>query len=59
MKKASEIFGDCKIDDLPKSGIDFLINALDINKKSLEVEIARKLDNDFYFTKDKYRSFPS
>jgi hypothetical protein len=57
MKKASEIFGDCKIDDLPKSGIDFLINALDINKNSIEVEIAKKIDNDFYFTKEDMKHF--
>jgi hypothetical protein len=36
MKKASEIFGDCKIDDLPKNGTDYLINDLDINEKSIE-----------------------
>ena len=35
MRKASEIFGDCVIEDLPKNGIDFLINTLDINEKSL------------------------
>ena len=33
MRKASEIFGDCVIEDLPKNGIDFLINTLDINEK--------------------------
>ena len=57
MRKASEIFRDCKIDDLPKSGIDFLINTLDINKNSIEVEMARQLDNDFYFTKEDMKSF--
>jgi hypothetical protein len=57
MKKASKIFGDCRIDDLPKSGIDFLINALDINEKSLEVEMARKLDINFNYTKEDMKSF--
>ena len=57
MKKASKIFGDCNIDDFPKNGVDFLINALDINENSIEVEIARKLDNDFYFTKEDMKSF--
>ena len=57
MRKASEIFGDCKIDDLPKSGIDFLINVLDINKNSIEVETAKKIDDDFYFTKEDMKSF--
>ena len=30
MRKASEIFGDCKIDDLPKSGIDFYFTKEDM-----------------------------
>ena len=57
MRKASEIFGDCVIEDLPKNGIDFLINTLDINEKSLVVEMARKIDDDNSFTKEDMKSF--